>query len=684
MNKISVIVPVYNVKEYIKECINSIQSQTFDNLEIILVNDGSTDGSDLICELFAESDDRIRVIHQKNQGVSEARNNGLIASTGEYITFVDADDWIKECHIELLYNLICEKNASYAASSWERISSKKCIPCKIPEYKNGILLNGDIINSLMDDSGISGYVWNKLYKREIIFPFNNGIYFDKKLSILEDLEWNLRILSTLEDDKKVVACSMRTTYCYRVREGSALNSEKTDQEFEVLKARQRINKYIDQELHKGAFERNIHQLLILYRKLILLSGVNKQYQSLFEQYKKEYKNLFSRYKSFISKKDELKAYMAMEHPNITNFILGNRYGRRAKIKKLGIVTIVDYNYGNRLQNYALQQYLYRFSEIVETIPIKNISPEMRRIKLLCKIIWNSIIPVKTYKKEIGWDYFDQLIHWASSSEYKKLEKQYEYLIAGSDQIWNPYFNFNSEREFLTFAEKKKRITYAASIGVDHIPEDRVVQYKRYLEEMASTSVREETASHIIKELTGKDVPIVVDPTMLLTDKEWDKIAKKSKVKSKGNYVLKYFLGIQNTSYDSFIEEFARMKKLSVIDIRELDNRIRYKFGPSEFVSLIKNCQMVFTDSFHGTIFSILYQRPFLVFERSHEEGYGNMSSRLDTLLSTFGFQDRLVDSEEKLVVESSKIEECNFESVERLLQEQRAYSYTYLKNALKV
>ena len=108
---ITVVVPVYNVEKYLERCINSIIHQTIKNIEIILVNDGSTDGSRKICEYYRENDERVILINQENQGLSAARNTGIDKATGKYICFVDSDDWVHEKYLETMYNDIKEQDA---------------------------------------------------------------------------------------------------------------------------------------------------------------------------------------------------------------------------------------------------------------------------------------------------------------------------------------------------------------------------------------------------------------------------------------------------------------------------------------------------------------------------------------------------------------------------------------------
>ena len=124
MDLISVIVPVYNVEKYLNRCVDSIINQTYSNLEIILINDGSTDTSGKICDEYKKRDNRIQVIHQKNGGLSAARNAGIDIATGKYLTFIDSDDWIHLKYIEILYGMICTSNSLVSICSYKRVSTK--------------------------------------------------------------------------------------------------------------------------------------------------------------------------------------------------------------------------------------------------------------------------------------------------------------------------------------------------------------------------------------------------------------------------------------------------------------------------------------------------------------------------------------------------------------------------------
>ena len=136
--------------------------------------------------------------------------------------------------------------------------------------------------------------------------------------------------------------------------------------------------------------------------------------------------------------------------------------------------------------------------------------------------------------------------------------------------------------------------------------------------------------------------------MLLEAKEWKKIIDQSTLQMEGKYIISYFLGKRTEEYDSYIIQKAKSMDAEVIDIMNPPSNLEKKIGPSEFLSLLYNSEAVFTDSFHGSVFSILFHKPFIVFERPYEKGYGKMSSRIDTLLDTFSLRKRRINRKDQI------------------------------------
>ncbi len=175
MDKVSVIVPVYNVENYLEKCLDSIISQTYKNLEIILVDDGSTDSSGKICDSYAKKDKRIKVIHKENGGLSDARNMGLDVASGKFISFVDSDDYIDKRFIEILYNNIIKTKADISICDFVWVYDKKI---KYNKYsKKRIVVEGNRkYDYLYNEYSVIGpSQWNKLYKKyifdDIRFPY---------------------------------------------------------------------------------------------------------------------------------------------------------------------------------------------------------------------------------------------------------------------------------------------------------------------------------------------------------------------------------------------------------------------------------------------------------------------------------------------------------------------------------
>ena len=208
---ISIIIPVYNVEDLIEECVVSCTNQTYENIEIVLVDDGSLDGSGEKCDILKAGDDRIKVYHTKNQGVAETRNYGLIHSNGEYIAFVDGDDTIASCYIEKLYNLLIETNADMAGCRFYRNNKEDIIfPSSNDSYD--FLVNGvTFLKKFYNDFGVFAPAWGKLAKRTVW----EDIKFPTK-SIAEDVQ----IIRPLALKCNLISWTQEAMYFYRNRECS--------------------------------------------------------------------------------------------------------------------------------------------------------------------------------------------------------------------------------------------------------------------------------------------------------------------------------------------------------------------------------------------------------------------------------------------------------------------------------
>ncbi|HFI0330222.1 TPA: polysaccharide pyruvyl transferase family protein, partial [Streptococcus suis] len=259
---------------------------------------------------------------------------------------------------------------------------------------------------------------------------------------------------------------------------------------------------------------------------------------------------------------------------------------------------------------------------------------------------------------------------------KKEIENFDYFITGSDQVWNPYYNSGSSIYFLDFAPKKKRLSYAPSFGIHTIPNEYIEDYKKWIDGIESLSIREDDGAKIINELTGREASILVDPTLLLRKEEWINLSKQSVNKPNEKYLLTYFLGGIPLEYKSQVEEIAENNDLKIISLGDLKDIETYMADPSEFIDFIKDCSIFCTDSFHGVVFSILLERPFVVYERV---GSASMYSRINTLLNKFDLNNRKSE-----YIDGKNILDVDFSHVPEILEIERAKSINYLKKALRL
>lgn len=235
--KISIIVPVYQVEKYLNECITSIVNQTYRNLEIILVDDGSTDCCPKLCDIWAEKDQRIRVIHKKNGGLSDARNKGLEVSTGEYIGFVDSDDRIREDMYEKLYESLEKYHAEIAECGTVYFTDESIIR-KVCQKKIICCSNQEAMEGLISDTVFHQTVWNKLYSRNCLenISFEMGKYN-------EDEFWTYQIFHNAQRVVAIPECC----YWYRQREKSIMSSDFSYKRLDALEAKYKRMQFIEQK-----------------------------------------------------------------------------------------------------------------------------------------------------------------------------------------------------------------------------------------------------------------------------------------------------------------------------------------------------------------------------------------------------------------------------------------------------
>lgn len=329
-----------------------------------------------------------------------------------------------------------------------------------------------------------------------------------------------------------------------------------------------------------------------------------------------------------------------------------------KSKKIVIVTLFDdNNIGNRLQNYALQQVLLK--EGLDVTVLDNgytTSPKLKEtikyyVKGFCGIFGFEKFK-KQYQKYISnkrkrnanfkfdKNNIKEIIKITNEQAFQKDWSKYDLAVAGSDQIWHKWRDDKFELPFyyLQFMPSQKRVAYAASFGFEQFPLKDKQQHEEGLKGMAYISCREKSGCEIVSNIIEKEVQQVLDPTLLLSAEEWREIEKQATEYSQtqSNYAFIYFLGEQTDEYTSYINQIMTKYNISnVVDFSNMKNRNISECGPSDFLSLIDRADYIFTDSFHCTVFSILFDKRFTVFQRK-QQGFEKMFGRIEDLLSSKG------------------------------------------------
>lgn len=381
--------------------------------------------------------------------------------------------------------------------------------------------------------------------------------------------------------------------------------------------------------------------------------------------------------------------------------------------KIGIITLLGNNYGNRLQNYAVQELLKEYGDVYTVKYEKKTSSERKKSKLgrynplhikkaidsrllniyhlsnrdmntvtraLYFVQHRNAIKSAMIKRDAAFRLFDEkyisyeskMLH-LSGDDNESWILDYDAWVCGSDQIWNPTYPTATRNAFLQFAQKQRRISLSASIGLSSI-QAMPPEYKIWMSEIPYLSVREERAAEIVNKLTGRIPEVFLDPTMLIPLEKWINIADEAKTNLPSKYAVGYFLGIRKKEYQKYIR--SKTKSISYVDLLNGEETKYLTFGPAEVIDAIRNAEIVFVDSFHGAVFSILFHKQFVVFERS-EEGQ-TMNSRLETLLKRFGLEKRIFSKENLATLDQT----IDYSQVDRIIEEEKHRVRKFLNNAI--
>ena len=319
------------------------------------------------------------------------------------------------------------------------------------------------------------------------------------------------------------------------------------------------------------------------------------------------------------------------------------------MKRALIVTLYgNLNFGNRLQNYALKRMVESYDFEVTTLDNSrlHVYNTKAHIKYCIKHLL-TCLGIKNYsascQRDLNWrslckfnqENFGDAIRVSNQQAFATDWSSYDLAIAGSDQIWHKWTDDINELPYyyLQFMPPEKRFAYAASFGFEAFPAQDLEQHRVGLQGMKEISCREEFGCKLVEDLTGRTPLRVLDPTLLLPAEEWRDFAKKSNgiAEKQGKYAFVFFLGQISEEYREYITQTMREKGIEKL-INFRDGKIG-ACGPCEFLSLIDNAQYIFTDSFHCTVFSTIFNKDFTAFRRV-QPGHEKMFGRIEDLLSS--------------------------------------------------
>lgn len=389
------------------------------------------------------------------------------------------------------------------------------------------------------------------------------------------------------------------------------------------------------------------------------------------------------------------------------------------MKKIGIVSCYfQHNYGSMLQALATQMALDKLNYENETVDISGFNHEIKKAKLLyfakasltsdillSKLGMAKNVLIKKFSKNeyaamsrIRAEKFDDFSKkWFRKSPKYTSKKElgdsckenYSSVLVGSDQLWLPG-NIAADYYTLNFVpETVNTIAYATSFGQSSLPKDSARKAALFLKKIRHIGVREESGQKLVKELAGRDVPVVCDPTLLFTGEEWLSIQKDEPI-VEDKYILCYFLG-NNPPHREFAKRLRQATGCKIVALTHLDEFVKsdegyadetpYNVDPADFLNLIRNATYVCTDSFHCSVFSMLYKKVFFTFRRYARKTKSSTNSRLDTLFRLAGVSGRILEGTED--IQKCLSMEIDYDSVHQNFAKIREESYQYLQNALE-
>lgn len=389
------------------------------------------------------------------------------------------------------------------------------------------------------------------------------------------------------------------------------------------------------------------------------------------------------------------------------------------MKKVALVTCYFHpNYGSMLQAYATQKILDDWKIPCENICIDGLKKEIDESKtrfylkqmanpqiftgtvmriarkklhrVLHRTTFGKEMDIRMKKfKEFETSSFRVSKRYSSRKELSEACGNYSDVLVGSDQLWLPSNIYADYYTLSWVPDEVNKISYATSFGTSFIPKNLRKKTSVFLKRFQYLSTREQSGVKLIRQYAGRDARLVCDPTLLFTAEDWMEIQQKEAIVG-GDYILCYFLG-NNTADREFAKRLRKETGYKIVALLHLDEYIRndcgyadetpFDIGPGELINLIRHAKYIVTDSFHGTVFSILNRKCFFTSRRIKKEGILCTNNRLDSLFETLGITGRLITGDEN--IETCLSRTLNYDRIHKQLEQFREESRKYLKNALE-
>ena len=375
--------------------------------------------------------------------------------------------------------------------------------------------------------------------------------------------------------------------------------------------------------------------------------------------------------------------------------MSNRAHKKKDVLKGSNVLLVTLtggaNYGNRLQHFALKTAIEKQGYAVVSLNVRG-NPEssaklhikeaaLSTAKMLgIHRLRSKLARMKRRDKLSAFDrtHMGTILYIPVDQVRRTNWQAYHCAVTGSDQVWHNWHWKNVPDElsyfYLDFMPVDKRVSYAPSFGFTAFPHEDIETHRRGLMDMCALSCREQEGCELIEQLTGRKAQKVLDPTLLLTADEWKQLEEKPKHSVPERYMIQFFLGKVSEEYADEMSRISLEQKIPIINLQDSNDPENYGLSPSEFIWMIHHADTVCTDSFHASVFSILFERNLRVFERISPQ-HGNMFGRLHDLLEPLGLMGNVYGVDKSMSTALS-------EPAKRYLENERRFSNEYLRNSL--